>query len=182
MIDEIKASIKAPSDVREWFLATYKVKNSKYISFLKEFYPRKEYLGKYIEKYLQKLVKECGFEIEVVITEADILNLLRLALNRFDGKDVFSKLSFVNKDEKILNCLRNFEEEFKEILINLIFTKDNIFVAFEDFDEEELEISLAVMEELTKTKSVNESNLLDTIFGKETFIKHLEYEKKHSME
>lgn len=182
IIENIRANIKSASDIKNSFNATYKVKDDRCISFLKEFYPHKEYIQKYIENYFKKLVNECGFEIEVIITDADILMLIQAALSGFIKIDVLSKLSFVNKQENLLNSLRNFEEEFKEILISLTFDRNDRFIPSEDLSEEELEIYLFVIEGLEKTKSVKEEDLLNSAFENESTKESPFLQKRYSDE
>lgn len=162
LITNIKTKIKSPSNIKECLTSTYKVKDKRKVDLAKKIYQFKLQ----IENYFKRLVRDYGFDTETVITAHDILLLVDYLLNSVSGEDILSQLSFVNGNENLLNSLRNNEDEFKEILGKLAFDENNNFVILTKyFEKEELEIYLYVLQELDKTKKVDERTLLDSIFS-----------------
>lgn len=162
LITNIKTKIKSPSNIKECLTSTYKVKDKRKVDLAKKIYQFKLQ----IENYFKRLVRDCDFDIEVVITVDDVLMLVDYLLNSVVGEDILSQLSFVNGNENLLNSLRNYEDEFKEILGKLAFDENNNFVILtKNFREEELEIYLYILQELDRTKKVDEKTLLDSIFS-----------------
>ncbi len=162
IIENIRANIKTASDIKGVFTTTYQVKDELKLTEAQKIYQFK----KYIENYFKKLVKDCGFDVNVSIITEDILMLVDYILNGLGCEDILSKLSFVNGEESLLATLKNYEDEFKEILGNLAFDKNNNFAILTNkFEREELDIYLFVLEGLEKTKKVNETNLIDSIFN-----------------
>lgn len=162
IIENIRANIKTASDIKGVFTTTYQVKDELKLTEVQKIYQFK----KYIENYFKKLVKDCGFDVDISIITEDILMLVDYILNGLGCEDILSKLSFVNGEESLLATLKNYEDEFKEILGNLAFDKNNNFVILTNkFEREELDIYLFVIEGLEKTKKVNETNLIDSIFN-----------------
>ena len=146
MIENIRANIKSASDIKGVFTTTYQVKDELKLTEAQNIYRFK----KSLQDYFSKIVKDYGFDADVSIITEDIL----------------SKLSFVNGKEGLLATLKNYEDEFKEILGKLAFDKNNNFAILTNkFEREELDIYLFVLEGLEKTKKVNETNLIDSIFS-----------------